>query len=130
MTERTWSCMCGNFEGKVTGDPNLACWCHCITCRKATGAAMQLAAWDKDKFEILKGKDDLISYAKDPDSGSIRHSCAKCGSFCYKNLGEARVAPLGALSGDRIKPTCHIFVGEKGHQEVMFPELAQHEGWP
>jgi hypothetical protein len=29
--------MCGNFEGKISGDPAIACWCHCTMCRQQTG---------------------------------------------------------------------------------------------
>ncbi|GAX23013.1 hypothetical protein FisN_15Hh089 [Fistulifera solaris] len=126
---RTWSCMCGSFEAKVTGDPALACWCHCHSCRKQTGAAMQLGVWSD--VEIIKGGDDLIGFEKTPGSGVVRNSCAKCGSFCYKILPSGKVAPLGALEGGpTVKPTCHIFVADKGDQDVMFPELPQHDAFP
>jgi hypothetical protein len=128
MATRTWSCMCGNFEGKVTGDPALAVWCHCLICRKQTGAAMQLGIFDN--FEVVKGDDTLIKY--EATSGVSRNSCSKCGSFCYKVLGNgAKVAPLGALSGDSpVKPSCHIFVKHRGDQDVMFPDLPQHDEFP
>ncbi|KAL3904366.1 MAG: hypothetical protein SGARI_004952 [Bacillariaceae sp.] len=121
--------MCGDFEGKVTGDPALAVWCHCGLCRQQCGSAMQLGVFEK--LEVLKGDDKLIAYEAQPGSGTIRKSCSKCGSFVYKVLGNgAMVAPLGALSGEVVKPTCHIFVADKGDQEVMFPELPQHDAMP
>lgn len=130
MTERTWSCMCGKFEGKVTGDPSLAVWCHCEQCRKQTGAAMQLGIFEN--MEVLKGDDGLIEYENKPGSGTIRKSCSTCGSFCYKVIGgTTKVAPLGAMSGDEpVKPTCHIFTEEKGSQQIMFPDLDQHDQFP
>lgn len=131
MTTRTWSCMCGNFEGEVTGDPKLAVWCHCALCRKQTGAAMQLGVWDD--LKVKKGGDDLIQFEANPNAGTVRNSCTKCGSFCYKILGGGggMVAPLGALEGGPVvKPTCHIFVADKGDQEVMFSELPQHDAFP
>ena len=127
MSERTWTCMCGNFEGKVTGEPALAVWCHCGSCRKQTGAAMQLGVFEK--LEVVKGDDKLIKY--EGSKGVFRNSCSNCGSFCYKVLGDgAKVAPLGGLSGDVVKPTCHIFVADKGNQDIMFPELPQHDAFP
>jgi hypothetical protein len=119
--------MCGAFEGQVTGDPALAVWCHCGQCRKQTGAAMQLGIFPN--FEVLKGDDQLIKYAS--TEGSVyRNSCKNCGSFCYKVLPDgAKVAPLGALE-PAIKPTCHIFVKDKGEQDVMFPDLPQHDAFP
>ena len=129
MTTRTWTCMCGSFQGEVTGDPALAVWCHCGQCRKQTGAAMQLAIFPE--LKVLQGSDNLIAYKADPTKETIRHSCKTCGSFCYKLInGDTFVAPLGALEGDVVKPTCHIFVADKGNQDVMFPELPQHDGFP
>lgn len=106
---------------------NKQCWCHCETCRRQTGAAMQLGVFQN--FEVIKGDDQLIKYAS--TSGSVfRNSCKNCGSFCYKVLPDgAKVAPLGALE-PVIKPTCHIFVKDKGSQDVMFPELPQHDAFP
>ncbi len=119
---------CGAFEGQVTGDPALAVWCHCETCRQQTGAAMQLGIFPG--FSVLKGDDGLMKY--EASKGNFRNSCGKCGSYCYKVLADgAKVAPLGALKGGPvIKPTCHIFAADKGDQDVMFPELPQHDAFP
>jgi len=77
--------MCGNFEGEVTGDPALAVWCHCGTCRQQTGAAMQLGVWSTDNFKVVKGEDSLIKYGS-TEGKVYRNSCSKCGSFCFKVL--------------------------------------------
>lgn len=90
---------------------------------------MQLGVFEK--MEVLKGGDDLIKFEATEGLGTFRNSCNKCGSFCYKVLGTgAKVAPLGALSGDVVKPTCHIFCADKGNQPLMFPELPQHDEFP
>ena len=132
MATYNWSCMCGNFEGEVKGDPALAVWCHCELCRKQTGAAMQLGVFPELKVVKGGGDDNLIAYKASADSETTRYSCKKCGSFCYKILGGGgNVAPLGALTGGPVvKPTCHIFVADKGDQAVMFPELPQHDAFP
>ena len=77
MTSRTWGCMCGSFEAQVEGDPALAVWCHCLTCRKQTGAAMQLGVWPPDKFKVNKGEDRLIKYSS-TEGKVFRNSCSKC----------------------------------------------------
>ena len=84
------------------------------------------------EFKVLKGGDNLIAYKANPDVETTRYSCKNCGSFCYKILaGGGNVAPLGALKGGpAVKPTCHIFVADKGEQAVMFPELPQHDAFP
>ena len=33
-----YGCMCGAYEGEVTGDPALACWCHCEMVRSVSFA--------------------------------------------------------------------------------------------
>lgn len=86
-------------------------------------------------FKVVKGggDDNLIGFKASPDSETTRYSCKKCGSFCYKVLGGGggNVAPLGALTGGPVvKPSCHIFVADKGDQVVMFPELPQHDAFP
>jgi hypothetical protein len=89
---------------------------------------MQLGIFEN--FEVLKGDDSLIKYEHIKGGGVVRNSCSKCGSFCYKVLSNgAKVAPLGTLD-PVVKPTCHIFVAHKGNQEVMFPELPQHDEFP
>ena len=105
-----------------------ACWCHCGLCRKATGAAMQLGIFEN--FAVLQGDDTLIKYENNKGSGVIRNHCSKCGSFCYKILGDgSKVAPLGTLD-PVVKPTCHIMVAHRGNQEIMFPELTQYDEFP
>jgi hypothetical protein len=88
---------------------------------------MQLGVWPK--VTVIKGDDSLIKYKSTPTAS--RNSCSTCGSFCYKGLPDgANAVPLGALSPGGVKPTCHIFVADKGDQEIMFPDLPQHDGFP
>ena len=82
MTTRTWQCMCGKFQGQVTGDPALAVWCHCGLCRKQVGCAMQLGVFPE--LNVIKGDDNLIVYKVNPETETVRKSCKTCGSFCYK----------------------------------------------
>jgi len=92
---------------------------------------MQLGIFSQ--MEFLQGDDDsLIRFEKNSGSGVFRNSCSKCGSFCYKVLPDgAKVAPLGAMSGAPVLPTCHIFVADrKKDLPIMFPELPQHDGFP
>ena len=87
-------------------------------------AAMQLGVFEN--LEVLKGDDTLVKFEAQPGSGTVRKSCPKCGSFAYKILGNgAKVAPLGALSGDVVKPTCHIFVADKGDYYDITDDLPQ-----
>jgi hypothetical protein len=69
----------------------------------------------------------LINYEQNKGSGIVRHSCGKCGSFCYKTLGKGpKGVPVGTLD-PLVKPVAHIFVAHKGNQAIMFPELKQYD---
>ena len=92
---------------------------------------MQLGVWDDDKIAIVKGDDNVNKYESKP--GIFRNTCKTCGAFVYKTAGPGFNVPLGALEGGdagAIKPTCHIFVADKGDQDVMFPHLPQHDEFP
>lgn len=96
MTTRTWTCLCGNCQCEVTGDPALACFCHCMQCRRYASTAMQLAAFEPDQFKMIKGQDGLIKY--ESNTGVFRNSCGTCGSFVYKEMaGGNYIVPLGCL---------------------------------
>uniref|UniRef100_A0A7S2YTI8 CENP-V/GFA domain-containing protein n=1 Tax=Entomoneis paludosa TaxID=265537 RepID=A0A7S2YTI8_9STRA len=130
MTTRTYTCMCGDFEGQVTGEPPLSCWCHCKTCRQQTGAPMQLGVWTPDNFKAIKGDDKLIKYNSAPTI--YRNSCGKCGSFAYKVLPDGNLAiPLGALEPP-VKPACNIMCAKEhaGEHPIMAPELPKHDAFP
>eukprot|EP00542_Grammatophora_oceanica_P019716 CAMPEP_0194047748 /NCGR_PEP_ID=MMETSP0009_2-20130614/25393_1 /TAXON_ID=210454 /ORGANISM="Grammatophora oceanica, Strain CCMP 410" /LENGTH=128 /DNA_ID=CAMNT_0038693443 /DNA_START=103 /DNA_END=489 /DNA_ORIENTATION=+ len=128
MTTRSWKCMCGSFEASVTGEPLMACWCHCTLCRQQAGSAMQLGVWKE--VDIKSGADNLIEYEAKAGTGTLRKSCKTCGSFCIKVMGNGvSVAPLGCLE-PVIKPTMHIFTEDKGGQDIMFPDLDCHDQMP
>lgn len=132
LAVRTWKCMCGSFEGQVTGDPAFSCWCHCKACRQQSSSAMHLGIFPN--FKVLKGDDNLIKY--EHSEGIFRNSCRTCGSFCYKVAADgAKVAPLGALEGGpagapALKASCHIMCAHKGDNDIMFPEHPQHDEFP
>mmetsp|Transcript_4668 Transcript_4668/g.7775 ORF Transcript_4668/g.7775 Transcript_4668/m.7775 type:complete len:132 (+) Transcript_4668:93-488(+) len=129
-TTHTWSCICESFKGEVTGDPKLAVFCHCGQCRKYASTAMQLAIWDPSNFKVIKGDDNIFDYESAPET--FRKSCKTCGSFVYKTIKkDATVVPIGALEGGpAINPTCHIFCADKGDNNIPFPDLPQHDGFP
>eukprot|EP00970_Alexandrium_tamarense_P016213 scaffold6263_cov192-Alexandrium_tamarense.AAC.18 len=64
------------------------------------------------------------------DNNSLFISFSLC--LCVRTGGkDFNVVPLGAMKGaPMIKPSCHIFVSDKGDQDVMFPELPQHDAFP
>jgi hypothetical protein len=63
---RYGGCLCGQVRFQVHGEPSVVGICHCMECRKATGAvAMAYADWPRSDF----------SY-----SGTIKEFCGR--GFC------------------------------------------------
>jgi len=125
-------CLCKAVAYEVTGAPAMACLCHCESCRVFGGAAGNVAAFPLDQVKYSKGRDNLIEYEGVP--GKKRMTCKSCGSWVQNTLPNGlQIIPLGALktiSGPVIKPTMHIFTGDRGDMDLPTDALPQHEGWP
>ena len=85
---RYGGCLCGEVRFEVRGEPYVVGLCHCMECRKATGATgMASANWYLDKF-TWSGK--LKEFCG-------RSFCPECGSRVF-HLNDKRVEVLfGAL---------------------------------
>lgn len=82
MTSYTGSCICGEVEVEVSGDPVAVAICHCTICRAWSAAPVTGASlWAPDHFKVTKGEDSLGSYAK--TEGHDRKWCVKCGGHVY-----------------------------------------------
>ena len=79
------SCYCGNiqFEIIVTDGPVAAC--HCLDCRKSSGAPfMVFVELDKENYIIKSGTPHAIQYA---EGIKRRTFCRDCGSaLSYENI--------------------------------------------
>lgn len=80
-------CECGALRYQVTGEPYETGYCHCVTCRRTSGAPVQAFARVKEEqFRYIKGE-PKIYYSSD---WGQREFCDDCGSqLTYR----ARQAP-------------------------------------
>jgi hypothetical protein len=70
-------CLCGGIRYRVTGQPYHLTHCHCITCRRASGAPF--VTWFSvpgDGFLVRQG--ELVRYRSSP--GAVRGFCGRCGT--------------------------------------------------
>jgi hypothetical protein len=110
------SCNCGAVRLEIEGPLGAFGFCHCNTCRKASGTAFTANASVKRAHVRFAGGEAAIArYESSP--GTFRCFCSHCGSPVYKEKadkpGIIRIrlgildTPVGA------KPKAHAFWGER-----------------
>lgn len=74
---RCGGCRCGDIRLEVTGQPILAEYCHCRSCRHSAGAPlMAWAGFARRNFSVING--EPTGYESSP--GVVRTFCGRCGS--------------------------------------------------
>ena len=123
-------CLCGAVQYVVADEFEYAMNCHCSDCRRATGSAFKpFAGIERSKLSITAGSGDLLIFGDQHANHDVH--CRVCGSLLYSvvnNGGTAHVV-LGSLVDDpTIRPTAHIFVGDKAPWFEITDDLPQHQG--
>ena len=108
------SCFCGSVRFSVSEPVRNCCFCHCESCRRATGAA--LVAWgtvNEADFRILSG--EVSVYRSSPEVE--RGLCSVCGtSLTYRHerrVGEVDFTLVTVSGAEGIEPQMHIWVRDK-----------------
>jgi hypothetical protein len=119
-------CLCGAVRYRVVGAPLSSSICHCITCRRASGAPT--VAWvtvDRSQLEILSG--EPRAFQSSPHV--VRRFCATCGSaLTYENADDASTIDITTLSLDdpeRFPPSAEVWVAHKLSWQTTDPSRAQ-----
>jgi hypothetical protein len=126
------SCLCGNVRYEVMGELGEFGYCHCTSCRKASGSAHAAnAPARRTDFRLLRGEDTLREFESSP--GKFRAFCTRCGSPLYARLSEqadvVRIR-LGTLDTPFEKrPTAHTWVSDKANWDPIADGLPQFPQW-
>ena len=73
----TGSCFCGAVRYRVEGPPIQVEHCHCLHCRRTSGAAfVTWAVFAVSRYDIVEG----TPREYEPRSGVVRTCCSSCGS--------------------------------------------------
>ena len=97
---------CGAITYRARGEPLDVASCHCVNCRKMSGAAFTtFVVFSPDQFEWTKG--EIAAYAATPDYQ--RGFCRDCGSSVASwraSEADKWIAPwAGSLDqADQLKP--------------------------
>ncbi|EAQ67641.1 hypothetical protein MED121_16979 [Marinomonas sp. MED121] len=121
------SCLCGNVTYEISGEVGDIVHCHCVTCRKAHGAAFSSVASVPLANFRLSGAGELSQFESSP--GKVRHFCANCGTQIYAKRGGAQhiILRLGSLDDDiSSKEINHIWTSQKASWYEINSQLPEH----
>jgi hypothetical protein len=112
--EATGRCLCGAVELRLTGTPVSITYCHCESCRRATGSpAAVLVGFKLEQVAYPKEKPRHFASS----AGRDRPFCPHCGSrigFADERLAGRIYLHIGVLDQpERFAPTCHAFDAER-----------------
>ena len=116
MTDRTYlgRCLCRAVRYRVTGTVRDLCYCHCESCRRATGSAF--VAWgttDCTNFTITQGALTIVHSSSEVERGF----CVACGStLTYSHTrrsGEIDFTLVSLENPSALQPQAHIWVRDK-----------------
>ncbi len=123
-------CLCGATRYRVSGEATSRCWCHCQSCRLASGSPF--VAWvtfPATNFQLLQG--DLASYRSSPPV--LRGFCPTCGTaLTYQSEDRAErldVAVATLDDGSLLKPLYHIWVSDQVSWVSIDDGLPQFPEW-
>ena len=127
------SCLCVQIRYQIDSELSEFGYCHCKSCRKASGSAFAAnAAVDRERFTLFDPAGLLREYESSP--GKFRAFCSNCGSpiFAYltrsKHLIRVRLGTLDTPFTKEAK--AHFFVADKAPWHRIHGDLPQFDGWP
>ena len=126
------SCLCAGVRFTLTAEPAAFGYCHCTSCRKASGSAHAAnAPVDREHFHLDTGAGLVKEFESSP--GKFRAFCSNCGSPLYAYLAatpELLRVRLGALDTPFHKqPQAHTWVSDKAPWEPIDDSLPQFQEW-
>ena len=79
----TGQCHCGAIRYEVTGEPQHVALCHCVDCRRSSGAPMVAwAAFAESELRVTRGNPKTINSS----GAAMRSFCNDCGTgLFYRN---------------------------------------------
>ena len=120
------SCLCGSAKYTISGGISDIVHCHCVTCRKAHGAAFSSVASVPLSSFTLNHTDPLGRYESSP--GKTRYFCSNCGTHLYaKRTGQDHIIlRLGSIDSELpSREYAHIWLSHKASWYELNSELKE-----
>ncbi len=124
-------CLCGRVRFEIRGEIGAFAYCHCTSCRRASGTAFAANGPVREAdLEWLSGRDEIGEY--ESSSGKFRAFCRGCGSPIYARQAGAPgwfSIRLGLIDDDLAnRATAHFNVSEKAAWYSVTDDLPQYAG--
>ena len=106
-------CLCGAVRYEATGRPYDVTHCHCVDCRRSSGAAfVTWASFRSDAFRFTLGEPRIVSWA-----ARLRSFCGSCGTpltfMAARDADEVDVTVCTFDSPESISPEDHTWVDDR-----------------
>ena len=128
----TGGCMCRAVRYEATGEPFLVSHCHCLSCRRHTGApVVTLLGYTADQVRFTG--DERRIYESSPGVG--RAFCGKCGTPLTWEGNDDELGPLFEIhistldTPEAFVPTSHGFYPERIAWFDIADNLPRHAGF-
>ena len=95
-------CLCGAVRLEIAAEPYRVGVCHCLDCRKHTGAVFGIyAVFPAEAVSIVGTTSDYRG----------RHFCPVCGSSIFGRSADEIEIPVGAFDApNQVRPTYELWV--------------------
>ena len=120
MVQVTGGCLCGALRIVAVGEPHRVGLCHCLDCRKVSGALFAAAAIFPSAAVTITG--NFADYQG-------RCFCPRCGSSVFGRTGDEVELTLGALDGiDVFAPSYELWTKRREGWLPVFEGMRGFEG--
>ena len=117
MDRFTGGCLCGDVRLVAEGRPYRVGLCHCLDCRKQSGALFAA-------FAVFP--EEAVTISGETRAHAGRSFCPRCGSTVFASSGDEIEVALGTLDApDRLTPTYELWTIRRESWLPPFP-LAHH----
>ena len=131
-TVATGGCFCGYVRYRIRAAPLTAAHCHCVNCRKASGApVVTWAEYPAGALELVSGEPREIVSPPESGSSALRSFCPRCGTqLTWRHDAEAPAVDVTAGSLDApelVVPDDHVWTSRQLPWLRIVDGLPRHE---
>jgi hypothetical protein len=120
-------CLCGAIRYEATGVPYNVSHCHCVDCRRSSGAAfVTWASFNVSEFRVTQGEPRSVRWA-----GRVRWFCGDCGTpLLFMTTPQAEEVDVTVCSfdhPDKVTPADQTWVDDRLPWIRLTDELPEHK---